>query len=304
MMRWFLRYLDKLLLVVGVGVFLASAVMAAMRFQRLDEIAERNTGAQIEPAVYEAEIAQRPVIETVSWPDAAPQSRGRDWVYDVFTPPVIYYNQETGEFTVTPPAFSGPVEDDKSPFDVELIAVRQEEYRIQLVGYIGNEGTPLGTFELVDTGGTVVGRAGRAFDREQFTIKSFEVRTLTTNSRESMPLIENVGVALIQDDRSGREETLTTRERKMLPRLQAVLRVRSNPPETRVVREGASIVVNGFSYLVTQLSLSPPQAVISRRAPDSIGASQTRTLVPAGTGRPAADASESRSSSNFSFSSR
>jgi hypothetical protein len=95
-----------------------------------------------------------------------------------------------------------------------------------------------------------------------------------------MPVVESVAVAVIIDNRTGREETLTNRERKMLPRLQAVLRLRTNPPQDQIVREGMSVEVNGYSYLVTQLSLSPQQAVVSRRAQGSLGASETRTLVP------------------------
>jgi hypothetical protein len=95
-----------------------------------------------------------------------------------------------------------------------------------------------------------------------------------------MPVVETVAVAVIIDDRTGREETLTNFERKMLPRLQAVLRLRTNPPREQVVREGMSVEVNGYNYLVTQLSLSPQQAVVSRRSPGSLGAAETRTLIP------------------------
>jgi hypothetical protein len=222
-----------------------------------------------------------PTIQTVSWPDAPAQSRGRDWIYDLFTPPVIYYNPDTKQFTVTPPVVKAPVvASDDAPFEVDLVRVQQEPYRIQLVGYVGSDDSLIATFEMVETRETLIGRPGKAFPQQEFSLESLEVRRMTTSSSDSMPVVESVAVAVIIDNRTGREETLTNRERKMLPRLQAVLRLRTNPPQDQIVREGMSVEVNGYSYLVTQLSLSPQQAVVSRRAQGSLGASETRTLVP------------------------
>ena len=304
-MRRLFRYLDKVLLVLCVCVFLASAVSAWFRFRELDAITARSPTAGFTPAPHEPETSRVPEIETVFWPDAGPQSRDREWVYDVFTPPVIYYSRETGQFTVTPPTLTTPVvARPETDFAVDLVAVRQEPYRIQLVGYVGTEGEPLATMENVETGDMLVGRAGRVFERDEFTLKSFEIRRITTTTSESMPVIETIGIAVLLDARTGREETLTTRERKMLPRLQAVLQLLTEPPEQRVVREGGSVSVNGFSYLVTQLSLNPAQAVVSRRAPDAIGTSDTRTLSVGPAAKSPPFGRDSRPSDIFSFPSR
>lgn len=302
-MKRLLKHLDKWLLALCVLGFLGSAVLAVLRLNRVDEIAARSPAVGVRPIALESKPLQHPQIETAFWPDAEAQSRGSKWVYDVFTPPVIYYNRETREFTVTPPDLSERVvEKDTSPFQVELVAVRQEPYRIQLVGYVGTEGEPLGTFEDMESGATFVGRQGRTYDDEQFSIESFDIRKVTTNARESMPVVETIGIAVIVDGRTGREETLTTQERKMLPRLQAVLRVLDGQRDVRVVREGAAVVVNGYSYLVTQLSLNPPQAVVSRRAPDSLGSLETRTLTPASPTNSSANSHVSPPSGIFSFS--
>ncbi|MGH8020139.1 MAG: hypothetical protein ACREIA_18040 [Opitutaceae bacterium] len=307
-MRRLLRHLDKVLLVLGLLALFASAGVAFLRFQRLDEIAAKNPPMNIVPAPYEPQTARVPEIETVFWPDATPQSRGSEWIYDVFTPPVIYYNRQTGQFTVTPPDRNAPVVvRNEGDFAVELVAVRQEPYRIQLVGYVGAEeanGAPIAALENVETGDSLVGRAGKVFEQEQFTLQSFDIRRVTTNTDDSMPVIENIGFAVVLDQRTGREETLTNRERKMLPRLQAVLRLLTDPPEQRVVREGETITVEGYEYLVTQLSLNPAQAVISRRAPDAIGTSDTRTLNPVAESAASPFERVSRPSDIFSFPSR
>ncbi len=297
-MRAILRHYDKVLLGLGVLVFLLTGAFGTLRLRKLDEIASRNPAAGIEPARYEVEKAFVPAIETVSWGEAPTQSRGAEWRYDVFTPPVIYYNPTTGSFTVTPPVNAEPVAvaRNDAPYDIELMAVRQEPYRVQLVGYVGAPDNPIATFEIVDTGETVIGRPGKVFEKQEFTLRSLDLRRITTPAGEGMPVIENVAVAVIIDERTGREEVLTNRERKMMPRLQATFRLNVYPGETRLIREGSTIEVNGQVYLVTQLSLHPPQAVVSRRSRDALGPSESRVLMPA-TGGAGAETSTRRSSS-------
>jgi len=294
-MRPLTRHYDKVLLGLGVLVFLAAGGLGAMRLRKLDEIAARNPAGGIEPARYEIEKAVVPTIEMVVWNEAPAQSRGSEWRYDVFTPPVIYYNDQTRTFSVTPPTNTRPVASAPSdtPYDIELVSVRQEPYRIQLVGYVGASDNPIATFAIADSGETVVGRPGRRFEKHQFSVKSFKIDRQTTPVGEGMPVVENVAVAVILDEETGREEILTNRETKMLPRLQATFRVNVYPGETVKVREGATIQANGQAYLVTQLSLLPPQAVVSRRSRDALGASETRTLTVAA---PGAESSSSRAS--------
>jgi hypothetical protein len=303
-MRVLVRHLDKVLLVLCTIAFLVAAAFAALRFRHLDAIAMRNPAPATTAAAYEPRASRVPEIDTVLWPAASPQSRGTEWLYDVFTPPVIYYNRDTGQFTVTPPSSDAPVVRDDGDFALDLVSVRQEPYRIQLVGYVGDEAAPLATFENVENGDTLVGRAGRVFEREQFTLVSFDIRRVTTSSADSMPVIETIGIAVLRDGRTDREETLTTRERKMMPRLQAVFRLRSESGEQRVVREGTSITIGGLEYFVAQLSLAPMQAVVSRRPIDGSGSPETRTLVPASSAVSNPFGRDSRPADIFSFPTR
>lgn len=281
-MKRLLHHLDKIALVLCVLLFLASAVWATMGFRTLDAIAALNPSMGGASARYESHSAQTPTIAQVSWPDPPAQSRGHDWVYDVFTPPVIYFNPDTKEFTVTPPVFAAPiVAATETPFEVELVAVKQEPYRLQLVGYAGNDTDYIAHIEIVETGAVILARAGAVYPEAKgnFTLKSFEVRRVTTNTTESMPVVENIGFAVVLDGRTGREVTLTTRERLMLPRLQCVLRTRTSPIEEQTVREGMKVTVDGLDYLVVQLSLNPAYAVVSRRDGKSL-TGETQTLYP------------------------
>jgi len=283
-MRRLLQYLDKIALVACVLLFLGSAVWAAMSFRQVDEIGRMSATGGVTPAKHEPHLAQTPTIAQVSWPEPPPQSKGKDWIYDAFTPPVLYYDPGTRQFTVTPPILNDvkPVVAE-TPFEVELVSVHQEPYRVQLVGYAGNESDYIAHLEVIDTGAVVLGRPGKVFPEAQgnFTVRAFEVRRVTTSSNESMPVVENVGFATILDGRTGREVTLTTRERLMLPRLQCVLRTRVYPAEEHPLREGMKVSVNGYDYTVMQLSLNPAQAVVSRKRPNEF-VGETRTLIPVG----------------------
>jgi hypothetical protein len=297
-----LQHYDKIVLGLCLMLFLVSGALSFRGFGRLDQIAARQPRPAGEPLPFEPRPAQVPSIATSVWPDPPAQSRGKEWIYDVFSPPVIYYNRETGEFTVTPPSHARSVATAASAaFELELVEVRQEPYRIQLIGYAGADGAYLATFDLLEVGGSAVARPGATVPRGEFTLLSFEVVKVTTTSADSMPVVENVAVAVIRDQRTGREERLTNQERKMMPRLQGVFRLRSSPGEQRLLREGMSIDLAGQRYLVTQLSLFPPQAVVSRRPPDSLGASETRTLLPVGARPPSSGTDRRQSGAIFSF---
>lgn len=279
-----LQHVEKILLALSVVALIFFGLRSSDRLRELEGIAERNPIIGGTPAPYVYQRTQMPDIGLVTWPVAPAQSTGPEWVYDVFTPPVIYYNPRTSEFTVTPPVVNAPVAArDDTPFEVELVDVRQKRYRIQLVGNVGDPrgGADLALLQFLEEGGeTKLGRAGETFPQQEFTLLSFQVQNLTTTSSNSMPVVEPVAVAVIIDRQTGREETLTNREPKMLPKLQAVVRLRTLPPKELEVGEGEAFEVNGYSYLVTQLTLAPKQAVISRRAVGSFGSSETRTLIP------------------------
>jgi len=283
-MRRLLHYLDKIVLALCVMLLLASAVWAAMSFKKIEDVAALNATGFSTPATYEAHPVQMPQIALVSWPEPPAQSPPRRWIYDTFSPPVIYFNPANREFTVTPPEMQvREVAAVETPFEVELVAVQQEQYRIQLTGYAGSNGDYTAWLEVADTGKTELGRPGRVFDETKgnFTVKSFEVKRVTTNSNDSMPTVEDVGFAVILDGRSGREITLSTRERLMLARLQCVLRSRTYPPEQFTLREGMKCTVNGYDYLVLNLTINPAQATVSRSDPNSL-VGEKRTLFPVG----------------------
>jgi len=110
---------------------------------------------QLADAPYTPAIAEAKPVTAEAWTPPPPQTRGRDWVYDTFTPPEIFYHARARQFTVKPPM--GIVEEEApvEAFGLELVDVRPEAFRLQLVGYYGETGNWRGTFQNLLTGEVV-----------------------------------------------------------------------------------------------------------------------------------------------------
>jgi hypothetical protein len=164
------------------------------------------------PRVYQSAAFATPVAEVQEWVEPAPQKSGRSWLFEVFTPPAIYYDSVQGGFTVIDPT----VEDDASSDDTpkESAGSRSEPFRLQLVGFVGGEGSYFGAFENLRTTEHFLARGGRQVPGLDVTILDFGVQRETIGSVDSMPVVELVAVAVVRDEQTGERITLTNRERR------------------------------------------------------------------------------------------
>jgi len=235
------------------------------------------------PRVELADVPYAPVataaaaVRTEVWAVPGAQSRGREWIYDTFTPPEIFYQARTRQFTVRPP--SSLVEEEViEPFGLELISVRPELFRLQLIGYVGAEGAWQGTFQNVDSGEAFIAASGQRVPKLGLTIKTVDVGMQAIALPESMTTQQRVASAVIIDEKTGREVVLTHRERNFTGTISALV---AGPllPAPRDVREGEEFTVSGISYRMGKIQLSPPSAEVIKTVP---GRAQTerRVLVP------------------------
>lgn len=216
-------------------------------------------------------------FKTEGWSPPSSQSRGREWVYDLFTPPEIFYNARSKQFTVKPPA--GFLEDEPSEsFGLELAAVRPEPFRLQLIGYLGEEGNWRGTFENLVSGEVFLGTAGRRVPGLAVTIRSLEVRVQPVALGRSMATRQRVATAVIHDERSGREVTITHRERRFTDSLSALVAA-PGATATREVRLGEVFKLGDATYRIEKIQLSPPLLEVTKESPGRAQPDR-RTLAP------------------------
>lgn len=296
-------FLDKIVLLLAMAIFLLVGFFGIQRARTINEISSLSrpmlSDSKVDCEYYEAEL-QRP--ELLEWRRPKGQSKGEDWVFDVFTPPVIYYNPVTTEFTVTPPSFETKaiVEAPKLRFDLELIEVRQRPYRLQLLGYAGDEGDYVAYFEYEPTGDMLLARADKLIVEAGVKVLSIEVKRMQVDQEGTTPVYQNVGVARVLDYDSGEEIFLTNMETKIFSDLEA--KVRSTVDgELFMVREGGQIELNNGYYIVGDLSSDPEEAMITRISEEG-DTRQSKLLTPVSSKKdPAPDFLESPQNSPFSI---
>lgn len=274
---------DKIIFGVALLLLLASAGWMALQGAKLSAL-RASAEVKITPSAYTPSGIDAPAVSTQEWPKAGGQTSGPEWVYDVFTPPEIYYSDVSKKFSVTPPIPDETGSLPPKPFGVELVQVRQDAFRLQLVGYIGAEGDYRGNFENALSGETIIGRAGKEFPDLGLKVKSFQVKRNVIKSAESMPIIDIEAIAVVVDTKTGEETTLTNKRRLIKGTPFAILKV-SGSEQTLEHKAGATFTAGDATYTVVTVTTEPPSAEIRKEAPD-LKAPRTEILTPAGSVAP------------------
>lgn len=264
---------DKILLGVALVVLLVVFVFSAFRpevrpitdFVDIPRLHEGNTFQVSPPPEVE--------IQLVEWERPGPQSAGPHWLYDVFTPPEIFYNAITQEFTVIPPG--GPVEEDD--FGIGLVDIREELYRVQLLGYVGRQGDFLINLENVETGELVLAREGREYPELGITVRSFKVERQQVRHEGRTDVFEEVARIVIFDHRLERELELRSDTRLRDDRPTAIFRRTGDSGDEIRAHEGDSFDVGEYNFLVE--SIDPPVATVVRTSRENPEERQTEALT-------------------------
>lgn len=267
----FRKHYDKFLLLAGLLVVVASALAFSGKGTEVTAPPMR-AGASYTP-----QAVSVPAAEVATWPAPPAQSAGALWVYEVFTPPKVYFNPTSGEFTVVPPSqLQAPRE---VPFGLELVDVFQEPYRIQLVGFLGERGSYRMNLENAETGEVLLARPTDRRPELDLEVLSFEVREVAVPNPGGTPIKDTVAYATIRDLRIGEVVTLNSKERRFLATPRARFRTVTTPPSAVLLREGEAEQVGDSLYTLKSLTINPPAAVVERD-PDGDGETTVRTLTP------------------------
>ncbi|MBA3849662.1 MAG: hypothetical protein C0502_06660 [Opitutus sp.] len=248
------------------------------------------TGRSYERVTWDEPVAPK------TW-DRPGQRDGAAWRFDLFTPETLYFHAASGLFTVAPvrPAhFEGA-----PPFGLELLDVRREHFRLQLVGYAGRAADLWAIMESPLNGETFVVREGARFAALGLALESLQLRG-TDEKTSGGPLpAETAAVAILHDERKGETVTLHSHERKYTDVPLARLRIDS-AGKPRMAREGDVLTAADATYRVERIRLDPPEVVVAKHT-EGLSLPEIRILTPAveekspayGTPRPGARGSAS-----------
>lgn len=169
------------------------------------------------------------------WPALPVSDDAEVWSFDVFTPPQIYFDRETGRFSVSAPE-AVELGDDvlQSPFGISLVAVARQPYRLQLVGYAGFPDEPWGIFANEVTGEGIVAQQGFRFADLGLELVDLEIKREDLIVPESMPLREIVAVAQVRDTQANRTMRLTSGYPAWTDRPTATVRIDHNGAQREV----------------------------------------------------------------------
>jgi len=256
---------DKLLLALAVGAVVLSGGWLWRQQAEVRGLQGEMIGPILSDPTYTASewrVSARPVAP---WPKASAQSQGGGWLYEVFTPPVIYYNTVARSFSVTPPYIQS--EPGGRGFGLELLAVQLEPYRLQLLGYFGAPGDYLAAFVSSRSPETLLAREGRRFDQLGLTLKSFDVRKVTIEGSETGPVYDVAALAVLQDEQTGTEVVLDSRVRKLTDTPLAVFKLPRATGQSSELHEGDTFADDNATYRIERIQLNPPEVVVARTVP-------------------------------------
>ena len=269
---------DKLLFALGAALLALSGAWLWLHRAELTRLRAEPVATELAAAAYA--VSSLPLTETniMPWPKPMAQTHGGGWLYEIFTPPVIYYNTVAKSFTVTPPL---NLADGGVPFGLELVDVKFEPYRLQLVGYFGGPGDYLAAFVSPDRPETLLARSGRRFEQLGLTLRSFDVKKVEVAHNDPWPVYDVAALAVLLDEKSGAEVVLDSRTRRLTDTPLAVLRLATAGSAPRTLHEGDTFSDDTGTYRVERIQVDPPEVVVARRTP-GLPVPETRILRPAG----------------------
>ena len=225
------------------------------------------------------------------WGIPPAQSAGPAWVYDMFTPPVVWENPNTRMLSAGPScelALAGPP--DNPGIDLDLVAVRPVAFRLQLLGCLGGaeESELVGVFASLPSGETLLGRAGTRFAELGLKINRITLRAEPPGGDDPGGAGHRGVTADLWDEQASEERQITDRCESRGAAPIGLFASRQQPELQRELKVGDTMELNDGRYRVERLNLDPPFAVVARSTPGKKGTAILQLVARDKAGGPAA----------------
>lgn len=259
---------DNIYLAAGGIVLLGTCVWAFLQQSAISSFREP-VFAPTSGAAFETLPIAITTPESRQWGLPKAQSAGGSWLFDVFTPPVIYYSTETRKFTVTVPVITRSTDIPDSvlpaaadPFGLELVKVVQPLFRLQLVGYVGEGPSARGNFQNELTGAIIFGTTGKKLPDLNLEVVHFSAERVRTPVVDGTVIIETVVKATVRDTLTGEVIPLDANVRRSEGPLTVTFKQIDG---TEIAaKSGEVLALGGFTFTVGALQLDPPSAVVTK----------------------------------------
>jgi len=246
-----------LALLGSVAIFLGWDIFGKSRLHR-------PTGDRLHRAVrYVRADLDEGIPAVQKWLPPVSQARGPGWVYEAFTPPEVTYDARKRELTAIP---SCRESESRRP-EFELVAVRREPFRLQLLGYVGGEGSYRGVFENLRSGEVTLAGPGQVVPELGLVIADFRVTRRNVTLADGTNSGQWMADAIVRDGFTGQSTALSAGERSLADALSAVVAGNEDDDQpTFELREGEEFRNSDLTYRVERVRLDPPAVELTQRS--------------------------------------
>ena len=174
-----------------------------------------------------------------------------------------------------------PLVVDRRPLvGLELLAVKREAYRLQLVGYYGPREDYTAAFVSPGLPGTMLARVGHRFDSLGLILRDFAVKKITPEPGPEHAGYELTASAQVWDERNQELVTLVAGQPLLTATPLAVLRTEPPPARPREFHAGDSFPDGAATWRIDHIQLDPAEVVLVRTLP-GVPQPERRVLHPA-----------------------
>jgi len=213
---------------------------------------------------YQAASLTAPTTKPEIWSAPPAQKSGREWVYEVFTPPSIFYDARSQRFSVTPPTPAVELTPPPPPFGLELVRVERPLFPLQLVGYVGTGRNLRGIFENVVTGETFLGGDGGRVDSLGLSIVSIKLIRTPVDQEENSPILATTAVAEVRDRATASVVELNSRERHYVAAPSAWVRLAGSDEDAREMKVGDEWSTGEAVFRLEHIDLAAAAVVVTK----------------------------------------
>jgi len=241
------------------GLLVVSATWALLGFDAGEAAGVLNPGSNREAESPDS-LKRSLMASEFAWQE--PRAQGDpEWVFDLFTPPVVYYDETTGAFTVTPP---GAAKVEEGGFPLELCSIEQAVYRYQLVAYAGVSGDYLLTLDDRVAHEDIYVAPGELIPETRIEVKSFEELRIVPEGLEpgTTEVFDLVGVCILHDRETGEEYRLVSGATCYAGDL--VARFQCADGQLHALSSGESLESEGASYQLKSIDPDASRVLLHR----------------------------------------
>lgn len=266
-----MKFIDKIALLLGLLVFLISAGLYLTGGGKSQAATEVASLTRLPAGV--AELPDySPFVEpeAAEWREPQAQDLAGQWLYQVFTPPILYRVGNT--FDVRPPERINLVEVTIPAFGLEFAEVRRGLYRLQLLAVIERDlddmTTARAVFENVEAGErdeqTMRLTVGDSRDREEFDFIGLKKDSIVDEGGG----LQVIYRATIRDRRTGAEIELQDNTTRFRDEVTFVFFHQDRPNQEILVREVGKIIdVGNATFTIVDINLAEESVTVVKKAP-------------------------------------